>query len=247
MLSKEQIDKILEHVSTVPEILIKCEEALDDEGIDAALKILDADKTFRAYFFAVVKKADLEVDMSVQDMSVIANLMGAELFRVLVRSYGIFLKSPKKWKIFNINAVALAELFARLISDWLKLLKHIRKKNIRNLMLVPNMLLNFIVCELVFANFTHEFDEIIKKTDLSYDKILKNLYGIGLFESACKAAGWDLARVSVIDRRIVGYLQLLLVHEFGGGKFSEFNFSKVLNLEPVASFEMTLDFKRLFV
>ena len=243
MLFLDQADKILRHVLNTPEVVLKFQDALNIGDTQAAIGALQTDKMFRVYFSAVAKKGGFCASEYPQNLSDFIKSAGEDIFRAVVISYAFFLKSPKSWKIFNIDAMKLVEFNARILADWVKILTHIRKKNAKNLALASSASLIFIVCELAFAD-RENLEQIIKISDLSYDKILRNSWGKGLLKIACEAVDWDFNKVSVINRRVIYYFELLLIYELQKPEFRAFKFSEVMALQSGASYEMVLDFNR---
>ena len=244
MIPQEQIDKILENIFNVHETSDRCEELLSIGDISAVIENFSTDKTFKAYFLTLARAADFGVDTDGKDIVAISHLLGVDMLRMIIYSYFIFLKTPKQWKIFDISTLQLAEFNAKFLSVWNKLLGYLQLKNQRNLTIASYMLINIILCELVFSSYSYSFDEIISLTDTSYDKILQRGYDISLFDTACKAAGWDMQKLTMKEIEVIGYLKILLAYEFCQPEFYDFGFNKILDVSIHASAEMTIALKK---
>ncbi|MCD8213523.1 MAG: hypothetical protein LUC34_05695 [Campylobacter sp.] len=241
---KEQIDKILEHIFHKNETLDKCEELLSSGDIAAVIEIFNSDKAFKAYFLTLMKVSDFGVDSRSKDLAIVSHMLGVDVLRMIIHSYFVFLKSPKQWGIFKISTLELVEFNARFLSDWNKLLNYLKLKNHRNLTIASYMLINIILCELVFSSYKYSFGEIVTLTDVSYDKIFRQYQEGGFFETACQAADWDMNKLTMRDKEIVEYIKILLYYEFSRPEFYRFGFHKISDVSVQASVETAIVIKK---
>ncbi|MBE3022458.1 hypothetical protein [Campylobacter sp. 7477a] len=246
MLLKEQIDKKIEQILLLSKNLQECKGLLLNSQIAEAIKIISEDKTFKTYFFTLLRKVDFgtKVDINSKDIVVISHLLGPDIFKLIVYSYFIFFKIPKNWKIFNTNAIKIVELNAKILSDWNRLISYLEQKNDRNLHLSAYALLSIVVCEIIFSDLSHNFEYVVRNSDVSYDRILKNLYGTSLFDLVCKTAGFELENLNEEDKKLSDYLRILLIYEFCRPEFSDMGFDMILNLDIDVTGEMLVNFKK---
>jgi len=122
MLSRELIEKNVDIVLQMPSLFDKVEQCLTTGDLVAASAVLENTASFRVYFESVFKRIKFEIPYDGKDITVAANMLGIDLFRSIVFSYFIFLKSPKTYRVFNLKIIDLIEFNSKILSDWTRII-----------------------------------------------------------------------------------------------------------------------------
>lgn len=230
MLSRELIEKNVDFVLQMPSLFKKIEHSLSVNNLVEAVNILENITPFKTYFNSTLKRAKFDIPYDGSDIMVAANMLGIDIFRAIVLSYFIFLKSPKIYKIFNLKIVDLIELNAKILSDWLKILDAFEERNCNYLLLAPYSLACLIVCENLFSRYPSSMTEIILYSDVSYNKILKKRYDFNIWDIIFKAMRMDEQALSKIDKKMLYCFEILLSYEASRPEFYEFGIDKILDI-----------------
>lgn len=244
MLAKNQIDEILNFIYSMPESFYKSQQYLDNGDITAAIDLFGSSETFKAYFVTVVNLGDFGIKNQSRDIYAIAYLLGIDNLKMIVCSYFIFIKSPKKYENFGVNLHSMMEFNAKFLSDWNKLLAYLGLKNQRHLFLASYALILLIICEIVFLKYPYSLKHIVEFSDMSFDRILQRRFKISLFEVLLRLAGWDVKRLNREENLVLDYFKILLSFEASTTKFFDFGIDKITDISIHASADMVINIKK---
>ncbi|QCD45297.1 hypothetical protein CMUC_1538 [Campylobacter mucosalis CCUG 21559] len=247
MLSKSQIDKIIEHIGFVPENIKQVKALMSAKKPKEAIGLLALDREFVIYFLTMLRNADFYVDIGSKDVRIIAEQLDVNLLNSIIDSYALFLKFPKKCEIFDISTIKLVELNAKILCHWDKILTQIRYRSARNSSLASLMMLNILLAELVFVSFVNSVDGILDICDISYDEIFEKMYSQGLFFTTALMLDFNLKTLPPSEKNIVEYFKILICYEISQPGFCSAGFDKIFNLSAVADTQMLVEFKRALV
>lgn len=244
MLTKNQIDEILNFVYTMPENFYECQKCLDESDITAAMELFRGSETFKAYFATVVNLGDFGPKNNSRDIYAMAYSVGIDNLKMIICSYFIFIKSPKKYKNFGVNLHSMMEFNAKFLSDWSKLLAYLGLKNQRHLFLASYALILLIICEIIFLKYPYSLKHIVEFSDMSFDRILQRRFKISLFEVLLRLAGWDVKRLNREENLVLDYFKILLSFEASTTKFFDFGIDKITDISVHASADMVINIKK---
>ena len=244
MLTKNQIDEILNFIYSMPESFYKSQQYLDNGDITAAIDLFGSSETFKASFVTVVNLGDFGIKNNSRDIYAIAYLLGIDNLKMIVCSYFIFIKSPKKYENFGVNLHSMMEFNAKFLSDWSKLLAHLGLKNQRYLLLASYALILLIICEIIFLKYPYSLKHIVDFSDMSFDRILQRRFQISLFEVLLKLADWDIRKLNTEEKLILDYFRILLSFEASTTKFFDFGIDKIMDISVHASADMVINVKK---
>ena len=244
MLTKNQIDQILNFIYVMPESFSKSQQFLDNGDITAAINLFEGSKIFKTYFITVVNLGDFGIKNQSKDIYAIAYLLGIDNLKMIICSYFIFMKSPKKYENFSVTLHSIMEFNAKFLSDWSKLLAHLGLKNQKNLFLAAYVLIFLIICEIIFLKYPYSLKHIVKFSDMSFDRILQRRYQISLFEVLLKLAGWDIKKLSMEEILVLDYFKILLSYEASLTKFFDFGIDKITDISIHALADMVVNVKK---
>lgn len=244
MLTKNQIDEILNFIYSMPESFYKSQQYLDNGDITAAIDLFGSSETFKAYFVTVVNLGDFGIKNNSRDIYAIAYLLGIDNLKMIICSYFTFIKSPKKYENFGVNLHSMMEFNAKFLSDWSKLLAYLGLKNQRHLFLASYALILLIICEIVFLKYPYSLKHIVEFSDMSFDRILQRRFKISLFEVLLRLAGWDVKRLNREENLVLDYFRILLSYEVSTTKFFDFGIDKITDISVHASADMVINIKK---
>ena len=104
MLTKNQIDEILNFIYVMPESFSKSQQCLDNGDITAAINLFEGSEIFKTYFITVVNLGDFGIKNQSKDIYEIAYLLGIDNLKMIICSYFYLYEIPKKnMKIFSVT------------------------------------------------------------------------------------------------------------------------------------------------
>lgn len=244
MLTKNQIDEILNFIYSMPESFYKSQQYLDNGDITAAIDLFGSSETFKVYFVTVVNLGDFGIKNNSRDIYAIAYLLGIDNLKMIICSYFIFIKSPKKYENFGVNLHSMMEFNAKFLSDWSKLLAHLGLKKQKYLLIASYALILLIVCEIIFLKYPYSLKHIVDFSDMSFDRILQRRFQISLFEVLLKLADWDAKKLNTEEKLILDYFRILLSFEASTTKIFDFGIDKITDISIHASADMVINIKK---
>ena len=244
MLTKNQIDEISNFIYKMPDAFYECQKHLDEGDITAAMELLRGSETFKAYFATIVNLGDFGVQNHTRDIYAMAYPLGIDNLKMIICSYFVFIKSPKRYKNFGVNLHSMMEFNAKFLSDWSKLLNYLGLKNQKNLFLAAYALILLIFCELIFLKYPHSLKHIVGFSDMSFDRILQRRFDISLFGVLLKLAGWESDRLNKEEVLVLKYFKILLSYEASTAKFFDFGIDRITDVSVHASADMVINLKK---
>ena len=244
MLTKNQIDEISNFIYTMPDVFYECQKHLDESDITAAMELFRGDEVFKAYFTTVIKFGDFALKSWSRDIYLMAYMVGIDNLKMIICSYFVFIKSPKRYKNFGVNLYSMMEFNAKFLSDWSKLLNYLGLKNQKNLFLAAYALILLIFCELIFLKYPHSLKHIVGFSDMSFDRILQRRFDISLFGVLLKLAGWDSDRLNREEVLVLKYFKILLSYEASTANFFDFGIDRITDVSVHASADMVINLKK---
>ncbi|MCR4942781.1 MAG: hypothetical protein K5978_08350 [Campylobacter sp.] len=238
MFDNEKIESLLHNLKVEPKTIKAAEVLLLNSRLKDAIELLKKDRSFMVYLLTIMRKANFNVNINDKaDIEVIANSLGKDVFMCILTSYSYFLKLPVKYEIFHVNTIKLAEINARLISFWVKILTSINKKTIQNLNLINVFIINIIICEHIFKGT--DLREIISLCDTNYNKIFKKIYGKSMVALAFEMLGSDMN-----DQKIMSNLHMLISYEISRIGIYDYGFYRLFDLSSEVETQNLIEFKR---
>lgn len=117
MLTKNQIDEISNFIYKMPDAFYECQKHLDEGDITAAMELLRGSETFKAYFATIVNLGDFGAQNHTRDIYAMAYPLGIDNLKMIICSYFVFIKSPKRYKNFGVNLHSMMEFNAKFLSE----------------------------------------------------------------------------------------------------------------------------------
>ena len=244
MLSRELIEKNVDIVLQMPSLFDKVEQCLITGDLVAASAILENTASFRVYFESVFKRIKFEIPYDGKDITVAANMLGIDLFRSIVLSYFIFLKSPKTYRVFNLKIIDLIEFNSKILSDWVRIINTFDDKFRAYLPFASYSLACLIICEKLFSMYPYPVSDIVLYSDVSYNKILQKRYGFSLWEIVLKAMNMEQNSLSEDDQKMLYYFKILLSYEASRPEFYECGIDKILDVSVHADMQSIIFIKK---
>ena len=230
MLTKNQIDEISNFIYKMPDAFYECQKHLDEGDITAAMELLRGSETAPKSWS--------------RDIYSMAYMVGIDNLKMIICSYFVFIKSPKRYKNFGVNLHSMMEFNAKFLSDWSKLLNYLGLKNQKNLFLAAYALILLIFCELIFLKYPHSLKHIVGFSDMSFDRILQRRFDISLFGVLLKLAGWESDRLTREEVLVLKYFKILLSYEASTAKFFDFGIDRITDVSVHASADMVINLKK---
>lgn len=171
-------------------------------------------------------------------------MLGIDLFRSIVLSYFIFLKSPKTYRVFNLKIIDLIEFNSKILSDWIRIINTFDDKYRSYLPFASYSLACLIICEKIFSMYPYPVSDIVLYSDVSYNKILQKRYGFSLWEIILKAMNMERNSLSEDDRKMLYYFKILLSYEASRPEFYELGIDKILDVSVHADMQSIIFIKK---
>ncbi len=193
MLSKEDLDRYLDSIPPIPEVLKACKIALDNGDMVQAADMAQKDKALFMHFKNIVNKPIFGFTNELNDARQIFGALGIVRARQIFQSYYTTFITPKKWKIFKLNSAQFNDIQASFIVRWEEILKayEIKDKDFEAIVtLVPAAI---AVCEAIFEDHIDMVTLIKSQKNISYEELLLKFSGYNFFD-VVKIIGkkWEL-------------------------------------------------------
>lgn len=182
MLSKEELDKYLDSIPPIPEVLKACKVALEEGDLVKAADLASKDRALLSHFKNIVNKPIFGFTNELKNARQIFGVLGIVRARQIFQSYYTLLLVPKKWSVFKLTSTQFNELQAAFIIRWEEIIKEYEVDNSDLEAIVTLIPASITVCEAIFKNHIQTVELIKSQKNISYEAILFKLSGYGIFD-----------------------------------------------------------------
>lgn len=251
MLSNTTIENYIETIPAIPKIVKECIIILNQGELVSAADKANEDKALIHYLQNIVNKPIFGFRDEVKNARQIFGILGLAKVKQLIYSYYLILILPKKWEVFDFSSTDFQIFQARLIYNWGKIVKFLKKEDdelIQSISIIPASL---IVCEVLFLDINDTVKLLREKKQMSYEAILYKMTEKKLSDiSGMIGKKWDFSDKVVDMIKEIGdtsksdfgentlaisYLRLLLLYEMSQSSMIK------SGLNDLFDFEITLD------
>lgn len=182
MLSKEDLDRYLDSIPPIPEVLKACKGALEEGDMVKAADLAAKDRALLAHFQNIVNKPIFGFRNELKDARQIFGVLGIVRARQIFQSYFTLLLVPKKWEVFTLTSAQFNEIQAAFIIRWEEIMKEYEVKDEDLEAIVTLIPAAITVCESIFKDHIETISLIKNQNDISYETILYRLSGYKFFD-----------------------------------------------------------------
>ncbi len=194
MLSKEDLDRYLSEIPSIPEVLKACKAALDEGDMIKAADIASTDKALLEHFKNIVNKPIFGFTNELKDARQIFGVLGIVRARQIFQSYFTLLLAPKEWEVFKLTTVQFNEIQASFIIRWEEILKAHEIEDEDYEVIVTLIPASIAVCESIFKDHIEMVTLIKSQKNISYEELLIRLSGYNFFDIVkIIARKWELS------------------------------------------------------
>ena len=261
MLSETTINNYIETIPPIPKVVKKCVEALDSGDLVRAADIAHEDRALLHYLQNIVNKPIFGFRDEVKNTRQIFGILGMSKAKQLLYGYYLLLILPKKWEVFDFNVRLFQDFQARIIHNWGKIVKFLKKDDSDINEAISIIPATFIVCEMLFRDINSTVSLLRDKKQMSYETIFYKMTDRTFFEIASIIAKkWDFSD-DIVDliKKIgdskegdfgenaltISYLRLLIVYEMSRPAIIKAGLSDLFNLEPIFDDEVMNNFYKI--
>jgi len=256
MLSQTTINNYIETIPPIPKIVKHCIEVLNSGDLVNAADIAGEDRALMHYLQGIVNKPIFGFRDEVKNPRQIFGVFGLMKAKQLIYGYYILLILPKKWKVFDFNALAFQNFQARLIHHWGKIVKFLDEESSDLNEAISIIPATFIVCEMLFRDINSTVKILRDTKQMSYENIFYKMTDRTFFDvAALIAKKWDFPEniVELIacignpkeNSTLLSYLRLLIIYEMSRPALVKGGLSDLLDLEPTFNDEVMNSFYKL--
>lgn len=182
MLSSEDLNKYMDDIPPIPEILKQCKVALDDGDMTKAADLASSDRALMSYFANIVNKPIFGFRDELKNARQIFGVLGLLKVRQLFQSYYSLLLTPKQWDVFKLTNAKYQDIQASFIVRWEAILQKkdmLTQEMAAIVTLIPAAI---VVCESIYKDHKETVEMIKSHKAISYEKILYKLSGYNFFD-----------------------------------------------------------------
>jgi len=248
MLSETTIDNYIETIPPIPKIVKKCVDVLNNGNLVKAADIASEDRALMHYLQSIVNKPIFSFRDEIKNSRQIFGVFGISKAKQLIYGYYLLLILPKKWEVFDFNALLFQDFQARLIHNWGKIVKFLGKDDNDVNQAISIIPATFIVCEMLFRDINSTVKILRDKKQMSYESIFNKMTERTFFDVAAMIAKkWDFSEntidlISKIGNEkygtfgectiLISHLKLLIVYEMSRPAIIQAGLSDLFNLVP---------------
>ena len=256
MLSQTTINNYIETIPPIPKIVKKCIEVLNSGDLVSAADVASEDRALMHYLQGIVNKPIFGFRDEMKNPRQIFGVFGITKAKQLIYGYYLLLILPKKWKVFDFNALAFQDFQARLIHHWGKIVKFLDEEDSDLNQAISIIPATFIVCEMLFRDINSTVTILRDTKQMSYESIFFKMTSRTFFDvAALIAKKWDFPEniVELIARignpkensTLLSYLRLLIIYEMSRPALVKGGLSDLFDLEPTFDDEVMNNFYAL--